>query len=221
MKILCFEGPSAVGKSSTAAALVAQGAYVVPEVNVLFERPECESPDWYVERQVDRWRLATEQAEHYRIVVLDGDPFQPLWYNWAYDFSGWQDLNFLEAFYRPRLLSGDIGFPDRYVVFSATVGTLRARKDTDPTKRRRNFETHLEFIHPQRRYFEAMQHFSCERVRFLESNATIEDNMRTVMAETHGARSEQRPVELFDSLIQWLRESQAEHANGADAPPPR
>jgi hypothetical protein len=205
MMILCFEGPSAVGKSSTASALAAEGAYVVPEVNALFERPNNESTEWYFERQVDRWQLATKQAEHYQLVVLDGDPFQPLWYNWAYDFIAWQDLKFIETFYRPRLVQGEIGFPDRYIVFGAGVGTLQERKDADGTKRRRKFETHLEFIGPQRRYFETMQRFSPERVRFLESQGTIEESMRAVMAMTDGDGGEEQPIELFNNLVQWLR----------------
>lgn len=118
MPILCFEGPSAVGKTTTAAALTAAaGAYIVPEVHFLFERPEHEAPEWYVERQVDRWQLATAAAQRHPLVVLDGDPYQPLWYNWAFNFAGWQELDFLEAFYRPRLARGELSFPDRYIVF--------------------------------------------------------------------------------------------------------
>src|SRR5215204_5437527 len=101
MSIICFEGASAVGKTTTAKALKDDGAFVVPEVNQLFNRPENEAFEWYFERQVERWRIAEQQSKIYDLVILDGDPFQPLWYNWAYDFVGWQKLDFMEQFYRP------------------------------------------------------------------------------------------------------------------------
>lgn len=202
--VLCFEGPSAVGKTTTATALAAEGVPVVPEVNTLFDRPEDEAPEWYFERQADRWALAVEAARRHPLVVLDGDPFQPLWYNWAYDFEGWQRLDFVEAFYRPRLVRGALDFPDRYVVFGATEQVLRQRKEADRTRQRRGFEAHLRFIEPQRRYFEAMRSLSPGRVQFLDAHG-VDENVRAVRAGGQGAEGERQPVELFDSLIEWLR----------------
>jgi hypothetical protein len=209
MPILCFEGPSAVGKTTTAAELAAQGgAHVIPEVNLLFERPVDEPPAWYFERQADRWALAADAARRYPLVILDGDPFQPLWYNWSYDFAGWQDLGFMEAFYRPRLVRGEIGFPDRYILFGASAPALRARKEGDRTRRRGGFEAHLRFIAPQRRYFEAMQAFSPGRVSFLDAQS-VEGNVHTIRREAEHAQHEPQPVALFDALVGWLRKHPA------------
>ncbi|HEX8454780.1 MAG TPA: AAA family ATPase [Longimicrobium sp.] len=124
MPIVCLEGPSAVGKTTAASALAAAGACVVPEVNELFSRPAAEAPDWYLERQVERWTMAARAPG---LAILDGDPFQPLWYNWSYGFDGWQPLDELAAFHRPRILRGDINFPDQYVILGAPAGVLRAQ----------------------------------------------------------------------------------------------
>lgn len=203
MPILCFEGPSAVGKTTTASALAAiESDFVIPEANTLFARSENEAPEWYLERQVERYALAANQARRHSLVVLDGDPFQPLWYNWAYGFAGWQGLDALEAFYRPRLLHGDISFPDLYIVFSADIKVLRERKEADQARRRHRFETHLQFIEPQQRYFAALRRFSPERVRFLDAR-DVGQSVRAVAAAAQRARAAERSVELFDYLI-WV-----------------
>lgn len=211
MVVLCFEGPSAAGKTTTARAFGAAGdAFVVPEVNELYARPENESPDWYFERQVERWSLARQQSQSHPLVILDGDPFQPLWYNWAYDFAGWQDLEFIERFYRPRIRDGTIRFPDLYIIFSASEAELRRRKEADASRRRRGFEKHLRMIEPQRRYFRAMQDVSPHRVLFLQAE-TIEANMgfirRSATALT--GQNEDEQDRLFDKMLGWLRANKA------------
>ncbi|HEX3522603.1 MAG TPA: hypothetical protein VHT52_11020, partial [Stellaceae bacterium] len=83
--IICLEGASAAGKTTLSRAIAARmGAAVIAEVWALFERPSPEPPLWYLERQVERWRFAVESAGKHGLSILDGDPFQPLWYGWAY-----------------------------------------------------------------------------------------------------------------------------------------
>ena len=59
-------------------------SYVVPEVNMLFPRPQPESENWYLDRQVCRWEIGMRQEENYSRVIFDGDIFQPLWFNWIF-----------------------------------------------------------------------------------------------------------------------------------------
>lgn len=88
MPIICLEGASAVGKTVLSTYLSENfGAFVIPEVNLLFEKKKTEQKFWYIDKQVERWKMANEAAKNHEIVVLDGDPFQPLWYNWAYNFD--------------------------------------------------------------------------------------------------------------------------------------
>lgn len=209
MSIICFEGASAVGKTTTAECFKAEyDAFVVPEVNQLFERPENEPPEWYFERQVERWSIAREQSEKREIVILDGDPFQPLWYNWAYDYKGWQNLDFMERFYGREIRDKTIEFPDLYFIFSATEDELRKRKDGDLVRQRRGFDTHLKMIEPQRRYFRAMQIFSPQRVLFLEAK-TVETNIEFVRERARDLPENDDSEVLFAKQIRWLRENKA------------
>lgn len=201
MPVVCLEGPSAVGKTTAASALAAAGACVVPEVNELFHRPAGEAPDWYLERQVERWTLAARAPA---LAIPDGDPFQPLWYNWSYGFDGRQSLDELAAFYRPRILRGDIGFPDLYVILGAPAGVLRARKEGDATRRRHGFEAHLRFVESQRRYFAAMRSFAPARVRFADA-LHVAETVRLVSAAAREVEREERPAELFHRMVEWLR----------------
>ena len=137
-------------------------------------------------------------------MVLDGDPFQPLWYNWAYDFEGCQSLDQLAAFYRPRLVRRELAFPDLYVLFTASVDALRQRKASDPRRTRRNFERHLRLIEPQRRYFEVMQRLAPGLVLTISSKS-IENTVTAVTDALRSPKARFDDVSLFDALIQWLR----------------
>jgi hypothetical protein len=111
--IISFEGPPAVGKTTTSAYLSRHhNALVIPEVNRLFARPDHEADDWYFHRQIARWEMALRSDDHNRLIVLDGDPFQPLWFNWIFAHEPWQPLEEVVAFYRPHIEAGHIGFPN-------------------------------------------------------------------------------------------------------------
>ncbi len=211
MSIICFEGASAIGKTTTANSFKAKyGAFVVPEVNLLFDKTENPSAEWYFERQVERWSIALEQSKTNHLVILDSDLFQPLWYAWAYNFKGWQNLDFMEQFYQPKIQNKTIGFPDLYFVFKTNEVELRKRKIGDTSRRRRGFEAHLRMIEPQRRYFRAMQTFSPNRIFFLEAES-IETNIEFVRNRISALaeHSENESEVLFGKIIEWLRENEA------------
>lgn len=206
--IICLEGPSAVGKTTVASALADQfGAAVIPEVNILFTRPAQESATWYFERQVQRWKLALQENQTHRFVVLDGDPFQPLWYNWAYNYIGWQGLDVLSNFYQEQVNLGHLAFPNIYYVLSADEADLSERKARDKTRARRGFEKHLLFVLPQKRYFEAMQQFCPSRVAFVPAD-TINSavaHITALLRVTHVSAEAINSVDLFSQMIEWIR----------------
>jgi hypothetical protein len=219
MPIVCLEGPSAAGKTATGAGFAGKySAFVVPEVNKLFTRPSPEPEAWYFQRQVERWTIASRKLLDYEIVILDGDPFQPFWYNWCYPTAGWKSINWLASFYRPQLERANLDFPDLYVIFSAHEDVLRKRKEGDKTRSRHGFEAHLKFILPQRRYFDFMNSISRGSVAMLET-LSIEENVFRIreMCRNAPERGSVSSLELFDKLVSWLKANSAQKFVEQDA----
>jgi hypothetical protein len=104
---------------------------------------------------------------------------------------------------------GEIGFPGRYVLLGANAETLRRRKEADAARQRRGFEVHLKLVEPQRRYFEAMNGFAPGLVSFVDAREAGE-TVRAVASAAREARRVERPVELFDRMVSWLRENRPE-----------
>ena len=208
--IVCLEGPSAVGKTTTCLTLAEQlGAYIVPEVNALFSRPVNASPNWYLERQVERWEIAQRQRKLGALAVLDGDLFQPLWYNWAYDFIGWQNLDALSEFFRPQIEAGTLGFPERYACLFINEDELKRRKDADQTRTRRNFDAHLRLVQAQSRYFAAMSCLAPGMVHQVEAES-VETNLKSIKDIIAApAPNSVNALNLFDGLVGWLQSNKA------------
>ena len=186
--IIAFEGAPGVGKSTTAAALAGVGVLVVPEVNLLFARPTPEPADWYLDRQNARWEMAALQARQGRRAILDGDPFQPLWFGWIFQegpWAGWRDTL---QFYRQRILEGRLAFPDRYVFFTLPEPSRRERllvreraRGLGEERAQHKVERYAQLAEPQRRYFEALATqfpdwvVRLEPTSLVQSAAIIED----------------------------------------------
>jgi deoxyadenosine/deoxycytidine kinase len=203
---ICLEGPSAVGKTTVAAELSRQlGIKVIPEVNQLFQRPANEPKDWYFERQVERWKLS-QSVSNASFSVLDGDTFQPFWYGWAFGFLDLQSLADMVAFYRPKIEAGTIEFPSKYLVFEASPEQLLARKNSDATRSRRNFEKHLDIIQPMKKYFSIMDQVMPGMVSFVTANDVLET---AAIAASEAQKSRQlsrlENVELFELLVSHLQ----------------
>jgi len=54
--IICFEGASAVGKT-TLSQRFSEDYLIVPEVNLLWDRESSDSELWYYEKQVQRFHM--------------------------------------------------------------------------------------------------------------------------------------------------------------------
>ncbi|HEX8564578.1 MAG TPA: AAA family ATPase [Pyrinomonadaceae bacterium] len=210
MPIICFEGASAVGKTSLSKYLSEKfNAYVIPEVNLLFQRTPSEPKFWYFEKQVERWELAVEASKKYQIVILDGDPFQPLWYNWAYNFDVLQSLETVADFYREKLADGKIAFPDKYFILTVNNDDLRNRKVSDTSRTRKNFERHLRFIKPQLAFFEFIKSINNDLVEFIENREVEITAAKVINSVPHKHSNQESSLALFDAAEIWLAETQA------------
>lgn len=217
MTILTLEGPSSVGKTTTAKAFCeTESAVRVPEVNERFDITQNDSTTWYYERQCDRWRRAVELEEEYEVVILDGDVFQPLWYNWSIrslpederTLDPFASMETISDFYRRTLSDREIGFPDRYYVLTADERTLRHRKANDETRARNNFEAHVRIADAQRAYWNYLQSQSPDRLRFVQATSVAETRTRLSCDDLPGADHAHRwSVELLEALLHWLDET--------------
>ncbi len=201
MFIVCIEGPSAVGKSSTARYLAEHHEAIhIPEVNLLFERPSGASAYWYFERQVERFQIARAYPKD-RLVVLDGDPFQPIWYDLLFPLVTSLSYRQVLDFYRLQLERGELAWPDRYLILSAPVAELRKRKEADLRFKRRKFEAHLALVDFLPKYFGQL---SRGLVRF-QNAETLEANAKAVLEASMTKTEQRNPVEIFDQIAAWIK----------------
>ena len=82
--IIALEGGPASGKTSITEHMVRNGNAVrIPEISATTVRPDPESVVWSLQRQIDRWMLSRRSDRDDRLVLLDGDPYRPVWSSWG------------------------------------------------------------------------------------------------------------------------------------------
>jgi gluconate kinase len=218
--IICLEGPSAVGKTTLAAALAREaGAAVIPELDAGAAPPISESAAWFVDAHAAQWQQARALAAQAPLVVMDCDPLKGLWFNWVFAEHGWPGIAAQAPLHRAHIERGTLAFPELYVVLQATESQLRARRAGDPTRTRRNHEMHLRLATPQRRYFQALQAADPPRVLLLDTSE------QSTLVETVLAAVERLPphppdsMRLFDHMADWVATHAPFAADASTAPP--
>ncbi|MBG6130695.1 thymidylate kinase [Aquimarina sp. EL_43] len=199
--IICFEGPSGIGKT-TMCNLLLNKYNIIPEVNFLFERTDNEPKLWYYERQLDRYRFCENSNKK---SILDGDIFQPIWYNWVCNYpSSFASKKETHEFYRTKLSEGEIAFPDLYIVFYCDEKLLHVRKEKDKTRKRRNFEKHLEIIEPLKEYYRFLEKETDIELKFVEYE-NIEIVKRKVLNYINGShRKKIQQLKTFEQIENWI-----------------
>ena len=205
-RVVCLEGPSAVGKTALAAALAhTHGVPVVPELSggAPPDDPAARAA-WFLDRHAARWQEARAAAASAPFAVLDGDPFKGLWYDWIFADQGWPGLDVLAPLHRSAVARGALGFPSLYVLLQAPEAVLRARRAGDATRTRRHFEQHLRLVAPQRRYFEALGAAAPGRVLVVDAGA--DGPPVAAVTEALGALPADAPdaATLLERALAWI-----------------
>ncbi|MBD3919894.1 chloramphenicol acetyltransferase [Paenibacillus sp. PR3] len=208
MTIICLEGTSAVGKSTTCKAFAEiYDAYVVEETQVLFGQTNLngiELVKWFLECQIKRWQIALEKSKEHEFILLDGDVFK-LWYDWVYGFD--EKLFEYEAeFFREKIFLNEISFPHCYIVLWNDESELRKRKESDKTRSRSGFEKHLKLVEPQIKYFQALNSIVPNFAGIFKAES-IEGNLLNIRSQIINSPgvSPDMTLKMFDFMINFLR----------------
>lgn len=94
-------------------------------------------------------------------------------------------------------------FPDKYFYLYTSINSLKSRKENDRTRKRRNFETHLEIIQPHQKYYEALNQFEPHFVHLMEAK-NIDDCVRVIKDNLPSSAPFRDSVELLDRIKNWL-----------------
>lgn len=155
--IVAVEGVSASGKTTWCAR---HRGRVVPEPPALAppsEEPEAIAEFW-TRVHAHRWAQAERIEGREGIAYCDTDPLK-LHYTWCLWRLGEVSRPRWDAAvdaHRPAIQSRHVGFADAVVFLEPDAETVRARKEADHGRRRRNFERHLRLLRPLREWYEML-----------------------------------------------------------------
>jgi hypothetical protein len=155
--IVVVEGPSAAGKTSWcrrhAPSFVGEhaGGQKLPT------DPEALARHW-VTVDSQRWAQALDLEAAAGIAVCDTDPVK-LHYTWGLVRLGLAAPAQFErelAATRDAFAAGVLGFADVVLIGLPDDATLRRQRDGDPTRSRRNFDTHVRLRDPLADWYRAL-----------------------------------------------------------------
>ncbi len=209
-RIVSFEAAPATGKTTTSEYLVAHhNAARIPEVNVLHPKhthPDPEPESWYIDRQVERFQAALQASGD--LVILDGNPYQPVWFNWIFPESGfpswWRCIEIFTA------RSQRLVVPDFYV-YLHTQSDERFRRmvfryaklGLDRERAIVKYERDAGLEEARRDFFRALDKAFPGLVLFVEAI----DLERTFEAFRDYRNTPPSVVDLLNAMSSWLAEN--------------
>ena len=200
--IIVVEGPSGAGKTTWCRTHGGEYALLedLPDHATVPAEPQAAARFW-VDRNVARWREVQAREARDGLVVVDTDPFK-LHYVWTLVQSGQAgevDWIMQRDVARGAFASGRYALADLFLVSDIDDATLRARRDADPSRTRRNFERHIRLRDALLRWYGAIERIEPGRVLFGLPESGITPDLLA-----KGKRETRSGLVLFDRLMTEL-----------------
>lgn len=205
--IVVVEGISAAGKTTYCRQFGED--HWLAEWPVTSSRPDPKAAKqvharFWADHNAARFHKALEIERHQGLVICDTDPLK-IHYAWCMEQAGfpWPD-KFANArvFVRKAIAERRLGFADLYLVKRIAPKVAREQKESDPTRRRSNFNQHLALQPYLVEWFTAMSHVLPGQVRW---GFPDRDEL---LVEINSKAPEENPrrfdVSVFDALIERL-----------------
>ena len=200
--IVVVEGPSGAGKTTWCRTHAGAQALLeaLPDHATVPSEPRAAARFW-VERNVARWDEVLAREARDGLVVVDTDPFK-LHYVWTLYRTGQigeGEWTMQRDAAREAFAAGRYALADLFLVSNVDDATLRARRDADPSRTRRNFERHVLLRDALLRWYGAIDRLEPGRVVFgLPAGGITPDLV------AKGKRRTRSGLELFDTLMNEL-----------------
>jgi len=200
--IIVVEGPSGVGKTTWCQTHAGSHALLeaLPDHSTVPTDARAAARFW-VERNVARWEEVLLREARDGLVVVDTDPFK-LHFVWTLFRTGQVsevEWTMQRDAARDAFASGRYALADVFLVSDVDIDTLRARRDADPSRTRRNFERHVLLRDTLLRWYGAIDRLEPGRVVFGLPAGGIAPELIA-----KGKRARRSGLELFDELMKEL-----------------
>jgi hypothetical protein len=200
--IIVVEGPSGAGKTTWCRTHAGANALLeaLPDHATVPTEPQAAARFW-VERNVARSQEVLAREARDGLVVVDTDPFK-LHFVWTLFRTGQvteAEWTVQRDVTREAFGSGRYALADVFLVSDVDDATLRARRESDSSRTRRNFERHVLLRDSLLRWYSAIDRLEPGRVVFGLPTAGLTPDLLT-----KGKRARRSGPELFDELMKEL-----------------
>jgi hypothetical protein len=200
--IIVVEGPSGAGKTTWCRTHAGRNALLeaLPDHLTVPTEPQIAARFW-VERNIARWDEVLAREARDGLVVVDTDPFK-LHFVWTLFRTGQvseAEWTMQRDAARDAFATGRYALADLFLVSDIDVDTLRARREGDPSRTRRNFERHVLLRDTLLRWYGAIDRLEPGRVVFGLPTDGI-----TPELIAKGKRAKRSGLDLFDKLMSEL-----------------
>lgn len=200
--IIVVEGPSAAGKTTWIAAHCQPGTVIgetpgrpAPDRNL---DPDGAAAHW-ARISAARWHAARQAEQSTGTAVCDTDPLKLhyVWSLWRAGHAGRRQWHAELNATRQLFAQGRLGIADLILIEIPGPAALAARRKADTTRRRRNFDLHVQLAGPLRDWYHAVEQLDPPRVRWELPTTGIPDTIP-------GPRDYSTGTDIFDALISQL-----------------